>query len=139
MAFNPVSAHALREPGGRVSHQREFRLYQASFLLRDYGWNVEDLPFQPDTNLPLDDDPKLAWAEENLRDAPVEVNRATRGELLRVPGIGPKTADAILHERRRQRIRETGHLRALGMRDVQKAGPYMLLDGKLAEQQLSLF
>ncbi|MCB0023939.1 MAG: hypothetical protein KDD91_12980, partial [Caldilinea sp.] len=62
-----------------------------------------------------------------------------RSELMRVPGIGPKTADAILRERRRQRIRETGHLRALGMRDVQKAGPFMLLDGKLAEQQLSLF
>lgn len=138
MAFNPVSQTPF-EHLAPVAHEREFRLYQASFLLRDYGWSVEDLPFLQSANLPLDVDPKLAWAKENLRDAPVEVNRAARGELMRVPGIGPKTADAILRERRRQRIRETGHLRALGMRDLQKAGPYMLLDGKLAEQQLSLF
>ncbi|MCB9123737.1 MAG: radical SAM protein [Caldilinea sp.] len=138
MAFNPVSQTPF-EHLGPVSRQREFRLYQASFLLRDYGWNVEDLPFLQSANLPLDMDPKLAWAREYLRDAPVEINLAARSELMRVPGIGPKTADAILRERRRQRIRETGHLRALGMRDVQKAGPFMLLDGKLAEQQLSLF
>ena len=138
MAFNPVSQTPF-EHLGPVSRQREFRLYQASFLLRDYGWSVEDLPFLQSANLPLDMDPKLAWAREYLRDAPVEINLAARSELMRVPGIGPKTADAILRERRRQRIRETGHLRALGMRDVQKAGPFMLLDGKLAEQQLSLF
>jgi len=138
MAFNPVSQTPF-EHLDPVSRQREFRLYQASFLLRDYGWSVEDLPFLQSANLPLDMDPKLAWAREYLRDAPVEINLAARSELMRVPGIGPKTADAILRERRRQRIRETGHLRALGMRDVQKAGPFMLLDGKLAEQQLSLF
>jgi len=59
--------------------------------------------------------------------------------LLRVPGIGPKTADAIVATRRRQRIREVGHLQHLGMRDVGKATPYLLLDGKLAERQMSLF
>ncbi len=79
---------------------RQFRLYQASFLLRDYGWSVEDLPFDASANLPLNIDPKLAWAQEHLLDAPLEVNRA-RGELLQVPGIGPVTADAIVKERRR--------------------------------------
>jgi len=138
MAFNPVSQTPF-EHLASVSHQRTFRLYQASFLLRDYGWSVEDLPFLSSTNLPLDVDPKLAWAQENLREAPVEVNRAERSELLRVPGIGPKTADTILRERRHRRIREMDHLRALGLRDVQKAAPYMLLDGNLAQRQLSLF
>jgi len=138
MAFNPVSQTPF-EHLASVSHQRTFRLYQASFLLRDYGWSVEDLPFLSSANLPLDVDPKLAWAQENLREAPVEVNRAERSELLRVPGIGPKTADTILRERRHRRIREMDHLRALGLRDVQKAAPYMLLDGNLAQRQLSLF
>ncbi len=138
IAFNPVSQTPF-EHLASVSHQRTFRLYQASFLLRDYGWSVEDLPFLSSANLPLDVDPKLAWAQENLREAPVEVNRAERSELLRVPGIGPKTADAILRERRHRHIREMGHLRALGLRDVQKAAPYMLLDGNLAQRQLSLF
>lgn len=138
MAFNPVIQTPF-ESLAPVSHQREFRLYQASFLLRDYGWNLEEMPFLQNGNLPLDIDPKLAWAKENLRETPVEVNRAERDELLRVPGIGPKTADAIVAMRRRQRIREVGHLQHLGMRDVDKATPYLLLDGKLAERQMSLF
>ena len=138
MAFHPVSQTPF-ESLTPVSQQREFRLYQASFLLRDYGWNLEDMPFLRDGNLPLDIDPKLAWAKENLTETPVEVNRADRGELLRVPGIGPTTADAIVATRRRQRIREPGHLRALGLRDVGKATPYLLLDGKMAARQMSLF
>ena len=48
---------------------REYRLYQASFLLRDYGWSVEDLSFLEDGNLRIDIDPKRAWAERNLREA----------------------------------------------------------------------
>ncbi len=138
MAFHPVVQTPF-ETLAPVSQQREFRLYQASFLLRDYGWNLEDMPFLRDGNLPLDVDPKLAWAKENLRETPVEVNQAERGELLRVPGIGPKTADAIVTARRRQRIREIGHLQHLGLRDIGKAAPYLLLDGKLAERQMSLF
>lgn len=138
MAFRPVLQTPF-ESLAPASPQREFRLYQASFLLRDYGWNLEDMPFLQDDNLPLDIDPKLAWAKANLRETPVEVNQAERGDLLRVPGIGPKTADAIVATRRRQRIRELGHLQHLGMRDVSKASPYLLLDGRAAEQQMSLF
>src|SRR6266566_7290730 len=75
---------------------REHRLYQASFLLRDYGWKVEDLPFLIDGNMLLDMDPKRAWAERYLREAPLEIMTASCQELLRVPGIGPKGADAIV-------------------------------------------
>src|SRR3989442_6120363 len=68
---------------------REHRLYQASFLLRDYGWNVDDLPFMRDGNLQLELDPKRAWAEIYLRSDPIDIMKASRLQLLRVPGIGP--------------------------------------------------
>jgi predicted DNA-binding helix-hairpin-helix protein len=99
---------------------------------------VEDLPFLAGGSLPLDADPKLAWAQQNLL-APLEVNRAEREELLRVPGIGPKSADAIVHLRRRQSFSELGHLRHAGVRDVDKASPFLLLDGRAPARQLPLF
>jgi predicted DNA-binding helix-hairpin-helix protein len=136
--FHPV-AQTPFEDLAPASDLREFRLYQASFLLRDYGWHVEDLPFQADTNLRLDMDPKLAWAQEHLRHAPVEVNRASRNELLRVPGIGPKLADMILHARTQGTLSDLAHLSRLGVRDVGKTGEYVLLNGKQPAQQLSLF
>jgi predicted DNA-binding helix-hairpin-helix protein len=137
-AFHPVSNTPF-ENLSPTSAQRELRLYQASFLLRDYGWSVEDLPFGRDTNLPLHTDPKLAWASENLTATPVEINRAERSELLRVPGIGPKTADAIVRERSRRRIREVSHLAILGLRDAKRALPYILLDGQAPARQMELF
>ena len=100
---------------------------------------MEDLPFGSDTNLPLGIDPKLAWADENLRHAPVEINHAERADLLRVPGIGPKTADAIVRERGRRRIRELSHLAQLGLRDSKRAADYILLDGHAPARQMALF
>lgn len=117
---------------------REFRLYQASFLLRDYGWSFEDLPLQGEGNLPLDLDPKLAWARENLVE-PLEVNRASRSELLHVPGIGPRTADSLLQMRRQTVIRDVSHLSKAGVRDLRKATPYLLLNGRRTAQQLPLW
>ncbi|HXF60250.1 MAG TPA: radical SAM protein [Caldilineaceae bacterium] len=137
-AFHPVEGTPFDHLAA-VSPMRQFRLYQASFLLRDYGWSVEDLPFQADTNLPLAQDPKQAWAEAHLRHAPVELNRAGRQELLRVPGIGPAAADAILQARRHTKLRELSQLRGLGVREVGKAAPYILLNGRPPVRQLSLF
>jgi predicted DNA-binding helix-hairpin-helix protein len=136
-SFSPVEQTPFENltPSPRL---REFRLYQASFLLRDYGWGVEDLPFLDGGNLPLESDPKMAWAAANLHE-PLEVNRAPRADLLKVPGIGPKAADAIVTLRRRQPFSEVSHLRHAGVRDVQKAGRYLLLNGRAPEQQLSLF
>lgn len=136
-SFRPVSQTPFEElpPSDR---KREFRLYQASFLLRDYGWDVEELPFQRDANLRLDMDPKLAWAKANLAEAPVELNRADRHQLLRVPGIGPKYADAILRARRRGTLTDLAHLRAIGVRDLQKTSPFILLDGRRPARQLAL-
>ena len=138
MAFNPVSDTPF-ENLPATSDLREFRLYQSSFLLRDYGWNVEDLPFQQDTNLRLDKDPKLVWAEQNLGEQPVELNAASRFELLRVPGIGPILADRIVGARHNGKLTDLSHLRKLGLRDISKTLPFILLNGQQPAQQMSLF
>ncbi len=118
---------------------REHRLYQASFLLRDYGWNVEDLPFLQDGNMELALDPKRAWAERHLREAPVEIMRASRWQLLRIPSIGPLGADAILKARRQGRLTTLTDLQKLGIRAPEQASPYILLSGQSPLAQLSLF
>ena len=117
---------------------REHRLYQASFLLRDYDFELEELPFGENGNLPLSTDPKLAWATSNLIQAPIEINRSSRRELLRVPGIGPKSVDAILEARRKGRIRTLEDIRKIGI-DPYRAAPFILLDGKIPNRQLSFW
>jgi predicted DNA-binding helix-hairpin-helix protein len=136
-AFRPIADTPL-ENLPPASKGREHRLYQASFLLRDYGFSVEELPFSMDGNLPENVDPKLAWAQLNLTHRPVELNRAGFSELLRIPGIGPKSARAILSARRVQRIRATEDLLRLGI-NAERAKDYILLDGKLPTRQLSLW
>jgi predicted DNA-binding helix-hairpin-helix protein len=118
---------------------REHRIYQASFLLRDYGWQVEELPFRGDGNLQLDLDPKRAWAERHLREAPIELMTASRSQLLRVPGIGPVGADAILRARRLGRLTDLSHLRHLHIHAPEQAAPYILLDGTRPVAQMRLF
>jgi len=136
-AFHPIAQtpFAGRPP---VLPQREHRLYQASFLLRDYGWSVEDLGFGADQNLRLDVDPKQAWADQHLRQAPVEINRAGRSALLRVPGIGPKSAERILAARRQGTISDLIHLGQIGVPSPQKSAPYILLDGRRPVHQMAL-
>jgi len=131
----PLDQHAPENPW------REHRLYQASFLLRDYGFDFEDLPFSPDGRLPLHVDPKLGWAEASLRERPVEVNTAERRDLLHIPGIGPQSADAILAARRTRRITTLQQLDRLGIRS-RRAARFVLLDGRrpaAAADQLPLF
>ena len=83
---------------------REHRLYQADWLLRVYGFAYEELPFTQDGNLSREKDPKQLWAEANPARFPLSVNRASREELLRVPGIGPTWAKRIVSLRREGRI-----------------------------------
>ena len=87
----------------------------------------------------LDMDPKRAWAEMHLRHAPVEIMTASRAQLLRVPGIGPKSADTILCARRQGHITELSYLQKLNIRSPQQAAPYILLDGHKPTVQMSLF
>jgi len=118
---------------------REHRLYQASFLLRDYGWRVEDLPFMADGNMSLTLDPKRAWAEAHLRSTPIEIMTASREQLLRIPGIGPKAAETILKARRQGRLTDIAHLRQLHISAPEQAAPYILLSGRRPEVQMRLF
>jgi predicted DNA-binding helix-hairpin-helix protein len=137
MAFTPVTDTPLEEHPP-TPPEREHRLYQASFLLRDYGFDAEELPFDREGNLPLETDPKLAWAERNLRQAPVEVNTASRRELLRVPGIGPKGSERIMRARRRGKLRDLSHLGSLGI-VTKRTAPFILLDGRRPPRQLSFW
>ncbi|MBN1966444.1 MAG: helix-hairpin-helix domain-containing protein, partial [Anaerolineae bacterium] len=118
---------------------RQLRLYQASFLLRDYSFDLEDLPFAGDGSLPLYVDPKRAWADEHLGHAPIEINTASRRELMRIPGIGAKGAERVIAARRKGRLRDLSDLRALGIINVRRTAPYVLLDGKRPVQQPRLF
>ena len=136
-AFRPIRDTPLEHLPAE-NPTREHRLYQASFLLRDYGWDIEDMPFNQDGKLPLDVDPKLGWAKENLLEQPVEVNRATKKELLRVPGIGPKGAQTIIGARRRGKLKELNHLRKIGV-GTKRLEDYVLLDGKRPIRQMKMF
>jgi putative DNA modification/repair radical SAM protein len=100
-AYLPVSDCALLPPSGtKPPLLREHRLYQADWLLRYYGFRAEELLDEenPDFNPLLD--PKCCWALHHLDQFPVEVNRADREMLLRVPGIGVKSVKRILDARR---------------------------------------
>jgi predicted DNA-binding helix-hairpin-helix protein len=116
---------------------RQHRLYQASFLLRDYGFAMEELPFAQTGNLPLNKDPKTAWAEQTLLHKPIEVNTATREQLMLVPGIGPKGADGILKARRQHRIQSLDDLQKLGI-VTKRSAPFVLLGGKQPSFQMRL-
>ncbi|HEX7542304.1 MAG TPA: radical SAM protein [Anaerolineales bacterium] len=117
---------------------REHRLYQASFLLRDYGFELEELPFESDGRLPVQIDPKLAWAQRNLAEQPIEINYASRHMLMRVPGIGSKGAEVILKIRQQGKIRDLSMLKRIGVL-AEKAAPFLLFDGRRATYQPSLF
>ena len=136
-AFHPIRDTPL-ENKAAVDPLREHRLYQASFLLRDYGFDLEDMPFTQNENLPLHTDPKMAWAQMNLKGKPVEINKAEKRDLFRIPGIGPKHADAILQARRTAKLRDLTALRKMGI-VVARVSPFVLLDGRRAESQMAMF
>lgn len=133
--FHPIQDTPLENLPGE-NPQREQRLYQASFLLRDYGFDVEDLPFENTGNLPLAGDPKLIWARQHLSQQPVEINRAGREELLRIPGIGPTSVKAILRARSLSSLRSLADLRKIGV-NPERARPFILLDGMRPPLQMA--
>ena len=127
-AFQPVVGTPLegRRP---TPAARELRLYQAEHLLRQYGFAYEELVFGADGNLSLHENPKTAWALAHPERFPIDVCRAPYESLLRVPGIGPATAGALVTERRCAVIRWSGDLRAAGV-DVLRAGWFLTLRGR---------
>jgi predicted DNA-binding helix-hairpin-helix protein len=136
LAFNPIEGTTF-ENMPKTPALREHRLYQADWLLRFYGFKLDELPFDDRGNLALGKDPKAMWAKAHLSQQPIEINRANRGELLRIPGIGPKTADAIITARRIGSITELAHLKQLGV-PTTSAAPYILLNGRRPVYQLPL-
>jgi putative DNA modification/repair radical SAM protein len=131
-AFQPVPKTPL-ENQPATPLVREHRLYQVDFLFRKYGFRLRDLVFDEGENLPLETDPKTLWARSHPEFYPVEVNRAPRWALLRVPGIGPITARRIIKQRRESKIRSVRELSRLG--GVRKrVAPYVLLDGRTAPE-----
>lgn len=137
-AFKPIPDTPL-ENLPAASPLREHRLYQASFLLRDYGFETEELPFDPATgNLPQQMDPKLAWANQHLAQSPVEINFASPRALLRIPGIGPKGVQAIISSRKQRTLKDLSNLHKLGI-DASRAAPFILLNGKRPAYQAALF
>ena len=105
-AFSPIPDASAKLPLVSPPLQREHRLYQADWLLRFYGFDLGEITgHSKDGNLDLDIDPKLAWALAHRGLFPVDVNRASREVLLRVPGFGTKTVSRILTTRRYRTLR----------------------------------
>jgi predicted DNA-binding helix-hairpin-helix protein len=136
-AFKPVPDTPLQDHPP-ASPLREHRLYQSDFLLRQYGFGVNELVLDASGNLPLAADPKLCWARVHLAQTPLELNRADRAQLLRVPGIGPKRAELILSQRPHGKLRDLADLRKLGV-PPERAAPFVLLDGRRPPYQLRLW
>ena len=84
------------------------------------------------------EDPKQAWARAHPEFFPLELNRATRQDLLRVPGIGPTTAERLLAWRRQGTLTELAQLKKAGA-VAGRAAPYVLLAGRRPQHQLSLW
>ena len=135
--FNPVPGTPLEEKRGE-DPKRIQRLYQADFLIRDYGYQLGDFQFNGNHNLSLNIDPKLAWAKRNLHENPIEINQAERSVLLRIPGIGPKRADMILNEREKSKITSVKDLRSIGIL-CERCMPFILINGKQPDHQFPLW
>ncbi len=136
-AFQPVPDTPL-ENQAATPPLREHRLYQSDWLLRKYGFQFGELVFDEVGNLPMEADPKMVWAQAHVDHFPIEVNRASREELLRVPGIGPTSAARILRLRRENKFRNIEDLKKAGV-VVSRAIPYVLLEGRRLPAQLSLW
>jgi predicted DNA-binding helix-hairpin-helix protein len=103
---------------------REHRLYQVDFLLRKYGFRESDIMFESDGNLSLTNDPKEIWAGSHPEMFPVDINRASRFSLLKVPGLGPATVNRIIESRKNSTIRSIEQVGKVGVR-LNKARKYL--------------
>jgi len=125
-AFSPIPDASPVLPLKRPPLMREHRLYQADWLMRFYGFEAREVQDAAGAGgmFALDIDPKLAWALGHRDRFPVDVNRAPREALLRVPGLGVKAVNAILRSRRGRELRldDIGRL----TRSVEKLRPFLI-------------
>ena len=127
-AFSPIPDASTKLPLISPPLQREHRLYQADWLLRFYGFDLDEITgHRMDGNLDLEIDPKLAWALAHRGLFPLDVNMAPREMLLRVPGFGTKTVNRILTTRRHRSLRydDLGRMGA----SMKKARPFIIARG----------
>ena len=153
-AFSPIPDASAKLPLIQPPLLREHRLYQADWLMRFYGFEADEITAATtDGNLDLAVDPKLAWALAHRALFPVEVQRAEKPLLLRVPGFGTRTVQRILATRRHRTLR-WDDLKRMGA-NLRNARPFISLadwsPGKLTDtadlrarfapppEQLSLF
>ena len=136
-AFQPVPGTPLAEHAA-TPLLREHRLYQADFLLHEYGFRFDELVFDNGDGLPAHADPKTVWAQQHPEFYPVELNSAERRELVRVPGIGLKRAAQIVARRRLGRLTDLQHVGLVG-RLASRVAPFVLLDGRTPTHQPGLW
>ncbi|KKM01936.1 hypothetical protein LCGC14_1789460 [marine sediment metagenome] len=127
-AFMPISGTPLEELPPCLP-LREYRLYQADFLLKGYGFTSEELPFEEDGSLPQEHDPKLAWALKHPEVFPLEVNKADLTEVLKVPGIGRISARRIVETRNQEKFTRLDQLKKTGA-VIGRARNFLTLQGK---------
>jgi len=108
--------------------KREHRLYQADWLLRFYKFRADELLSEANRNFDLEFDPKINWALNNIHLFPKEVNKASYNELLRIPGIGPKSAGRIVKERKFFRVNYE-NLKKMGV-VLKRAKYFITCDGR---------
>jgi putative DNA modification/repair radical SAM protein len=125
-AFSPIPHEDPRLPPAAPPLLREHRLYQSDWLIRFYGFSAEELTSESAQNLELSIDPKLAWAITHRELFPVDVNRAPREQLLRVPGLGVRNVNRIL-KLRRQRALKLDDLRRMRV-PVRRTAPFVITD-----------
>lgn len=113
--YVPIS-NDKRLPGleTAVPIARENRLYQTDWLMRFYGFNIQELLTETNPTLDLDIDPKLSWALRNLSCFPININLADLNQILRVPGIGMQSAYKIIQARKFQKL-NWEHLKRIGV------------------------
>jgi putative DNA modification/repair radical SAM protein len=127
-AFSPIPEASAVLPLVRPPLMREHRLYQADWMLRFYGFSSAEVAAATDSsgNFRLDIDPKLAWALANRGLFPVDVNRAPREALLRIPGLGIKAVGKVLAARRFRRLRLADLARMT--RSIARLRPFLIAE-----------
>jgi putative DNA modification/repair radical SAM protein len=136
-AFQPVENTPL-DGHAPTPLVREHRLYQTDFLFRKYGFTFDDLIFDARGNLSTESDPKTVWAAAHPEYFPIELNRASKEQLLRIPGIGPLSATRILQARRANKFVTIEQLARVGA-DEKRAAPFVLLGGRQPARQMTLW
>lgn len=131
-AFEPIPQTPFEEKAS-VPPMREHRLYQADFLLRDYGFSLWEIPLEENGNLSMEFDPKMKYALNHPELYPVEVNRADYLTLLKVPGIGPRSARRIVDSRKKDPIKNKDCLKASGA-VLKRCLPFITMAGKKVEE-----